>query len=157
METIRQWAVSICITLVATAIFSMLIPKGNMEKVMKFMLSIFFISCLLAPFLGGMPQIDLAAEAAELTNYTAINEQMQDQIRQLSEANLCRAIDEMLQQEGYQAKKVEAEVNILEDDSISITNITVTLEQTEEKNVQRVREFVEKQTAIHTQIILDGS
>ena len=46
MSEIKQWAVNICITLAATAVFSMLVPNGSMEKVLKFTISLFF--CLLS-------------------------------------------------------------------------------------------------------------
>ena len=56
MSEIKQWAVNICITLAATAVFSMLVPNGSMEKVLKFTISLFFVCCLLTPFLVGLPQ-----------------------------------------------------------------------------------------------------
>lgn len=56
MEQIKQWAVNICITLVVTGVFSMLIPHGSMEKVMKFATSVFFLCCLLLPFFTGLPE-----------------------------------------------------------------------------------------------------
>ena len=70
MSEIKQWAVNICITLAATAVFSMLVPNGSMEKVLKFTISLFFVCCLLTPFLVGLPQIDWEAQTTYQADYT---------------------------------------------------------------------------------------
>ena len=50
MNTIREIGISICVTAVAAAIFQGLMPKTGLEKTARFILSIFFISCLVVPF-----------------------------------------------------------------------------------------------------------
>lgn len=152
MDTIREWAASICITLVATSIFSMLIPHGGMEKVMKFAVSAFFISCLLSPFWSGLPSLGWEAEAAIQTDYSSISSQLNEQVVRLSEANLRRVISDILDEKGIEAEKITPQVHILDDGSISITKVVVELAGDENKNVQSVQELLEQETGLETEV-----
>lgn len=153
MDTIRQWAAVICIVLILTAVLAMLIPHSKSEKVMQFSLGLFFILCLLLPFSKRLPDFDLAAYAADAVDTTRIEEQMREQIIDLSEANLRRVVEQVLEEEGYTAKKIETNINISEDDSISITKIILELDDDDQKNVQSVRGLVEEKLGIETQVV----
>ena len=50
MNMIKEIGISICVTAVAAAIFQGLMPKSGLEKTARFVLSVFFISCLIVPF-----------------------------------------------------------------------------------------------------------
>lgn len=152
MDTIREWAASICITLVATSIFSMLIPHGGMEKVMKFAISTFFISCLLSPFWSGLPNLSWEAEAAIQSDYSGISSQMNEQVIRLSEANLRRVIGEILEENGIKTEKISPQVHISDDGSISISKVMVELAEDENKNVQSVQELIEQETGLEAEV-----
>ncbi len=152
MDTIREWAASICITLVATSIFSMLIPHGGMEKVMKFAISAFFISCLLSPFWSGLPNLSWEAEAAIQSDYSGISSQMNEQVIRLSEANLRRVIGEILEENGIKTEKISPQVHISDDGSISISKVMVELAEDENKNVQSVQELIEQETGLEAEV-----
>ncbi len=49
MEAIKNWAFSLCIAAITAAIVQMLIPKGNMEKVIRITVRMFVLSVVLAP------------------------------------------------------------------------------------------------------------
>ena len=51
METIKNWAFSISFAAVVSTIIQMLIPKGNLEKVVKITLSVFMLSIIFSPVL----------------------------------------------------------------------------------------------------------
>lgn len=152
MNVVREWAVSICITLVATSVFSMLIPHGGMEKVMKFAVSAFFISCLLSPFWSGLPNLNWEAEAAIQTDYGDISSRLNEQVVRLSEANLRRVIGKILEENDIKAEKISPQVHILDDGSISISKVVVELTEDENKNVQSVQELIQRETGLETEV-----
>lgn len=52
MDVLRQWAICITISSLVSAIVYALSPKGNMQKAMQVIISIFFLCALLSPFLN---------------------------------------------------------------------------------------------------------
>lgn len=156
MSEIKQWAVNICITLVATAVFSMLVPNGSMEKVLKFTISLFFVSCLLTPFLVGLPQIDWEAQTTYQADYTDLTGKINEQLIKQSEMSVCRVVKTILEKEKISYEKISADVNISSDNSIFISKIYIELPVKETKNLQKVRQLVKEECQIETQVVLSS-
>lgn len=53
MVVLRQWAICITASSLVGAVVYALAPKGNIQKAMKVVISIFFICAILSPFLAG--------------------------------------------------------------------------------------------------------
>lgn len=49
MDGIRQWAFSVCSAMVACGIAGLVLPRGNLEKMFRLTVSVFFLCCLLSP------------------------------------------------------------------------------------------------------------
>lgn len=64
MEALKQWAFSICCAMVACGIMQILMPKSSLERMFKLVVSVFFLCCLLSPFL-----LRSAALGLELREY----------------------------------------------------------------------------------------
>lgn len=65
MQFFRQWAVSVCASGIIGTIFSMIAPKGSMDKILKLMISVFLFTSIVAPFLSGEKlDFDLSADGA---------------------------------------------------------------------------------------------
>ena len=52
IEMLKAWAVTLCAGAVVAALAKMLIPSGKMEKMFQMVLGVFFICCLISPFLS---------------------------------------------------------------------------------------------------------
>ena len=152
MEQIKQWAVNICITLVVTGVLSMLIPHGSMEKVMKFATSVFFLCCLLLPFFTGLPELKLDTEAAAAADYADIEETMQKQFGMLSKSNIERIVQNILEAEEITAEKIEADIHISEDNSVSINKVCVVLSERDSGRREEVRELLRQQTGLAIEV-----
>lgn len=50
MEFLKQWTVSVCVTLVISVIFSLFTPKGKMKSFYKILISLFIFVSFLYPF-----------------------------------------------------------------------------------------------------------
>lgn len=58
MDALRGWATALCFAAVAAGMAGILAPQGNLEKVYKFVISLFFLACVLMP-LFSMKNLDL--------------------------------------------------------------------------------------------------
>lgn len=94
MDAIKQWAVTCCFAALAAGIANIAIPKGNMEKVCRFAVSLFFMCCVLTPLfslkgvslgaaVSSAASMDNSALQKEIQNekLTAAKENIADQIR----------------------------------------------------------------------------
>lgn len=50
MDFIKSWTVSVCLTLIISAVFSVISPKGSMGRFYKVIIAVFIFVSLLYPF-----------------------------------------------------------------------------------------------------------
>ncbi len=53
MEMIRSIGASICITIIVTGIFSILVPGKNMEQTIQLAVGLFFLASIVLPIVNG--------------------------------------------------------------------------------------------------------
>ncbi|NCC87225.1 MAG: hypothetical protein EOM05_05090 [Clostridia bacterium] len=53
MDVLRQWAICITVSALVSAVIYAVSPKGNIQKAMKVIISVFFLCAILSPFLSG--------------------------------------------------------------------------------------------------------
>ena len=152
MEQIKEWAVNVCITLIATGVFSMLIPQGSMEKVMRFGVSTFFLCCLILPFLFGMPLFDWETEVSASIRTEELEEGMEEQMKELSRYNIEQVINRLLSQEEIQAEKIEADIHISEENRVFINSVTVVLAAEQKDKMSKVKEQIKEQLGIEPKV-----
>ncbi|MFY9198647.1 MAG: stage III sporulation protein AF [Acutalibacteraceae bacterium] len=101
MDVLRQWAICITISSLISAVVYALSPKGNMQKAMQVIISIFFLCALLSPFLSeSVINIDF-----ETNNYLPqqenksdeLNERINEQMLEISK----RMVEEQVQSIFY--------------------------------------------------------
>ncbi len=130
MNMIREIGISICVTAVAAAIFQGLMPKSSLEKTARFILSIFFLSCLIVPFthfdysafensLSVYQTEDMSIEKSSLQ--TIVNQKLDE----LTKQSVSQTMYSTLRQ--YEIEPIEIQVNttIEEDNSIIINSVIV--------------------------------
>ncbi len=101
MDVLRQWAICITISSLISVVVYALSPKGNMQKAMQVIISIFFLCALLSPFLSeSVINIDF-----ETNNYLPqqenksdeLNERINEQMLEISK----RMVEEQVQSIFY--------------------------------------------------------
>ncbi len=141
METIKSWATVICITLILTTIFSMLVPKGSMEKIIQFTISMFFIVSFITPFLTKLPSLSLDVEAAatpQTRETQSLEDSMKQKLLELTASNLEVKANGFLEEIGVQAEKISVLINNETDDRITISKITVWLDNSYRDQASRI-------------------
>jgi stage III sporulation protein AF len=149
MEAIRQWATSICVTIVIVAIFSMLVPKGSMEKVVKFTVSVFFLISLLYPLMTNIGDftLDVSAEYTEGKQDTSqLEESMNQKLLDITQAKIVRQLEQILHNNEIETKKIEVIININEDNSILISKLVIKLDSSYKSEESKIKKIVKEET-----------
>lgn len=145
MDTIRQWAVAVCAAAVVCTLLRHVFPDDRLGEQGRMLLPCLFLCVLLSP-------ISSLSSGVKLPDFTAENaadtEQLTAQMRQQLTAQVNDALLQMVNQAlngyGWSAKKVEAQVDIGEDGSISIGQITLYVDEETARRATAVRQVAEK-------------
>jgi hypothetical protein len=62
MDSLKQWALALSAAMVAAGLCRMLMPSGSMEKMFRTAVSVFFLCCLLSPFVLELPSLAIQPE-----------------------------------------------------------------------------------------------
>lgn len=141
---------TICITLVITGIFSILVPNTTMEKTLKFAVSLFFISSLILPFTQGDLDFsfsDFSIEQTEVKN-EALETSMQNSFTAITQKKIENQLLTKLELEGLPAKKITVRINIDADNSITISKLSVTLAEEYREKQGDVVALTQKETGV---------
>lgn len=156
MEGIRFIGLSICITTVVTSIFSMLAPDSKLDKVLKFAISLFFLTSIISPFVNN--KLDFRIELSDITQRVQtreLSQNVQSQFLSIAKGNLENTIENTLLRENISPKKVEVLINISEDNSISINKLMVYIEKNDEQKKQTIEKLVKDSVGYAPQIIIE--
>lgn len=129
MESLADWAISLCATGVAVFLCEILLPDGSMAKIFKIAASVFFLSAILSPLLSGLGAGEFsglgeAPYSASDTAQRALESAVVSSFRSNLEGELLAG----LQNNGIPASGVEAEVSLQEDGvTLALDSVTVWL------------------------------
>lgn len=159
MEGIRRIAVSLCLTLLLSGLFSLLIPKGGLEKVMKFALGIFFLSCLVLPFVEGDLDFSFSL-SSENSSFSAetVEEGVEKSLIGIGEQRVEEEIEGILTEHRISFQKVEVKIHIDGEKNITISEIRITLpesgssQQTDSLTGEEVANLVEREAGIRPEV-----
>lgn len=148
MEAIKTIGASICLTIVATSIFSMLMPNTKLDKILKFAISLFFLASLVSPFANASFDfhIDLDAIAPQQTT-NQVKTAMDNSFSELAAMNLEAGISRMLKQNGIAVKKTQVIINKSELDNITISKLIVHVDEnaTADSMTPKIQELIKRE------------
>lgn len=115
MPAIQQWAFSICAAMVAAGLAHMLMPKSSMEKVMRLVVSVFFLCCLLSPVVFRNPSIlvDIRLETEEevAARSKKLDQLAEEQAMTAARSTLEKMIREKFAQRGIKVQAVTIHIS----------------------------------------------
>lgn len=140
MDTIKMLATTVCITAVITAIFSMLMPEGKLEKVVMFAVSVFFLIGIVTPFTSKEFRIQLKEiKVDKLEISTKIENSVNKQFLNIAKANLESKLEAYLIENNIKPQKIDIIVNISKDESISIKGIEIKIKKEDNKRLETIK------------------
>lgn len=159
MNQVKIWVFSICTAAIVGSIVQILSPSGNMEKVMKVVVGIFFLSCTFVPLATLLPNINYEFEAGSLDQITEINENMQNEITKqtvdYANTQITKAIGDTLEKNKINYKNISVNYNIEQDSSISINEIEITMDEQDKGQATQAISLLEQDTGIKTFVYIE--
>jgi stage III sporulation protein AF len=129
MDSIKQWAMTICFAALAAGLANIIAPKGNLEKVYKFAVSLFFLCCVLVP-LFNLKGISLNMNLQSVTQQNSNLQKTVDE-QKLSEiqSSVSALITEACQKKGVTPLSVTTKAVIDKSGNIAISSVVVKLKK----------------------------
>lgn len=157
MEIVRNFAISICITIVATGIFSMLIPNGTMEKVVKFTVSLFFLLSIIIPFVTGLKDFKVEYVSGEVLqeNNKQLENNINENILNITKSKLEQSIVDILKKNDILVKKVFVDINIIDKSSIDISKIEIYIDSEQKDKQNQIEQIIKKEVEVTPEIIVN--
>ncbi|MDD6727711.1 MAG: hypothetical protein PUE08_00610 [Eubacteriales bacterium] len=144
MEFIKEWTFSICITLVASVLISLLMPSGTTGKYGKLIISLFIFLSILTPF----SKADLYLALDEF------NEQSYSQSCEESYSKLIETkIKENLSSAGYSGITVSCDA-VMNNNEIEIKSLAVYIPDDYDK--EEVRNYIYENMGLNTEVYSVG-
>lgn len=136
MTDLRQWAILVCTAAIICTLLQRLFPSGSLGNQGRLLLPCVFLCVVLTPLIGmdWQSKAQLSFEPPSLES-EAITSRMQQQLIQQTNETLLAMVNQALERYDVQAKKVVTDMDIKEDGSIHMEQITV---------------YVDKKTAVRS-------
>ena len=145
----QTWALTVCVTMIGGALFSMLVPNNSMQRVVKFTLNLFFISALLSPFITEFPDLDLSFTEQTLAASDELYNLMEEETVNHAERTLEEGLTVVFEQNGYKIEDIAININIEEE----TTEIIVVIPQEEQGQIPQIEQLVKNETGILPRIV----
>lgn len=154
MEGIRLIGISICVTTVVASIFSMLTPDTRLDKVLKFAISLFFLTGLISPFVNNKLNfhIDLG-DIQSSSKQQELSQSVSSQFKSVVEKNIESSLEKQLSEKNISVKKIEVFININEDDSISINKLMVYIEKSSDETQQNIKKLIKESVGVTPEVV----
>ena len=145
MEGVRQWALAVCTAAVVCSLLQILFPDNGLGRQGKLVLPCVFLCVLLTPFFSGDFDVKLPSftseEAVDSGDLTA---RMHQQIVAQVNGQLKQMLTQSFDKYGWEVKKVVADMDIDEEGSIHMRQITVYVDEMVARRATQVGQVAEK-------------
>ncbi|MBQ8683951.1 MAG: hypothetical protein IJ518_05490 [Clostridia bacterium] len=153
MDGFRGWAVVVCTAAVVCTLLRRLFPDTLLGQQGRMLLPCVFMCALLTPLPTLLAGIRLPTlPTAGVTDTAVLEARMQQQLTARVNASLLAMANQALEGYGWQAKKVVTDMDIGEDGSISMGQITLYVDERTARSSAAVRQVVEKR--LGTEVVL---
>lgn len=159
MELLKMCGISACGAALAGTIINLLTPKGNMEKVLNFCVSVFFICVVIYPVLRirdiSFDNLDVFFEN-KVANYSENFENVKENLEKNEiESVLKGLISKKLAEYGITQNKILFFYNTEDDNCISISQIDVFLDKSNQNKINDIKKSIEQDIGYNINLILE--
>lgn len=142
MDFIKSWTVSVCLTLIISAVFSVISPKGTMGRFYKVIISVFVFVSLLYPFAD--------FDFDEFKSDFSLESEFETTQENLAEMQVENIIKNVLTENGMENAEVECTA-VQSQEEISVESVTVFVP--ESYSADEVRKIILEQTGVAAEVI----
>lgn len=153
MSGLQTLAVTLCYICVAVSIISLLSPQKRTRRVMGFVVGLFFISVMASAVASQIGDIDLSAPEFPSASVPAYNEvDYEREIAQMTADNLTTALDELLHNEGINARDIQLTLKISDEGRISVIRAVIYISEEDRDRIADVESIVYRNIAKEPQV-----
>lgn len=155
METLKDWAFSLCLAIVAGEIMILILPTSNTTKIFKFVLSTFFLGVIIFPFLGGSVdfKVDITSDIVYPTQQNAEN--LDFILRNQMVEQLEKVAQKYLKEHDIVGAKINVE-STSKENAISFESV-ITLASIHKANAHTIQTELEKLLGTSVTLIFDDN
>lgn len=152
MDAVRSWAMSVCLAALAAGIAGMLAPRGNLEKILKFAVSLFFLCSVLVPLFSlrhiRLPDVAVSAPSGQTSFTSAVEEMSLSQVRESLAAQVKTVCTDL----GVTPVSVEVEVEKNQDGAYDPKSAHITLSADQMGRAAAVAAAVKEKLGFEAQV-----
>lgn len=154
MSSIQGWAVSLALAAVCGTVLELISPSGTMEKMVRFVLGAFMICALIVPVAenAGKISFEFQSETPREEALSEFKEQTENQALALAAENITFLAGQVLENNRITPQKIEVIMDTSDKGNISFIRLYVRLSAEDEERKQEVKELLEKELGLETEI-----
>lgn len=146
MDKINEWSYCVCITLIASVIFSLLLPKGSAGKTGRLVITVFIIISLTLPLKSGAFDFDFSG--------SGFYEQSENNLKEASYSDIIAAnIKNTLSSNGIDGSGVNVDASV-SGDEITVERVRIFVPDDCDK--EKVKELVFDSLGINAEVYFLG-
>ncbi|MCM1114425.1 MAG: hypothetical protein NC397_02915 [Clostridium sp.] len=144
MDFLKEWTLTVSVTLIIAIILSILAPKGNMGKFFKIMLGIF----IFATFIYPINSSDISFNMPDFDESVMIDKEQESY-----ENIITSSIKSALENAGYQSSKVTSNIKY-NDNEITVNKLIIEIQDKYDK--EEVKKFIRDETGFNPEVYYLG-
>ena len=159
MNSIRETGYIICVVLVITGIFLMLLPSGNTVKSVKFAIHLFLIISIISPLFNIRADFSKAVYEYDLNEnnaYNSLTELYNSELIKSFKKELTLTAETVFEKYGIIPQKIEILTNVSKNQSIDITSINITLKESDKNKCDKATKEVSSLFSVTPTLIFEG-
>lgn len=142
----------ICIMSAAVFLMENLIGGTRLKNQVRLLLKLVFATALIYPFVKGGIRLELPdVSSYEYQNFSNMTELYNDELKRQSAENISSVLCGQIEAAGIKCEEIKTEVNISEDNIISISKVIITAD-----DFEAAAEIVRNSAGSETEVV-DGS
>ena len=159
MDALKEWAVCLCIATLVGAIVHMLSPSGSMEKILRIVISIFFICAVVSPFLEGKGikiKLEDSLSGKEDSSLSDIKGNINKQITSQSKKQIENLIRQQMKKQGINEGQIFINMDIDDKGSILIKKIEVVIPDNAASKKSALTDSIKKELGIDVTVLSES-
>lgn len=153
MEGLKNSVIAVCTVSAAICIVESLVSGTRLKNQMKLILDLILITAAAAPFFKGGIDFDLSGFGSYSNQDYGISQDIyNEELRRQTSYNVSAVLLQQINAAGISCEKIETEVNISADGSISITKVTIKTD-----NYKKAAEIVRSSLGSETEVADENS
>lgn len=153
MEQIKSSVIAVCTVSAAICIIESLVSGTRLKNQMKMILNLVLIAAAAAPFFKGGFDFDLSGLSSDYSlDYSHSQEMYHEELRRQTSYNISSVLLQQLKAAGILCEKIETDVNISDDGSISIIKVKIKTD-----NFKEAADIIRSSLGSETEVINENS